>query len=219
MKSKLIAVAVLAALTGCSSLSPSNSGVKAPVEDAVAIKDRTITTDWKDDGIKLTYDLSGEIEKIEITFKTQAFNADYKAYAELQARSRLVDFLYGSNVKTERRVKVIARTLQHDADNTLNRFKESDGSVDAGAIEQADAANVTNTDSDANSRTNTAKRNTVAKADKMVNTLITSNSAGRLTGWQVFGRPEGEGKIWVAHLVWERKTAKSIVNVRSMQNL
>lgn len=222
MTKTLVAAAVTAtlALTGCSStkLLGRNDGVQAPISDSTAIKDRTITTEWRDDGIKISYDLVGNVDRIEITYKVKAFNADYRTLAELQARARLTDFIYGTKVSSERRVKVIARTLEHDADNTLTKFKDQDGTVNAGAVEQADAAAVTNADPDSNSRSNTSSRRATAIHNKVVNTMITSTSSGKLVGWQVFGSPESDGKLWVTRLVWERKTQAAVDQLRTFNS-
>lgn len=80
----------------CSSLKVSNEGV---------------TTAFSLEGIKITYDLSGNLDSIEVFGQASANKQGYKLIAEADAKSKLVKFLHGENVRSEEYIATIAKDL------------------------------------------------------------------------------------------------------------
>jgi hypothetical protein len=119
--------------------------------------------------------------------------------AEADAMDKLVKFVHGQTVSTDRRVKIMAKSLDKARDNSLNRFKSNDDNLnfDSRELENAGPENSTN---------NTSRR----IADRVENTLVTTvtniTAKGRLTGVRkVRDSVVQDGKMYVAVYQWSEK--------------
>lgn len=205
MKKSALALALVAALglSACSSTKPVG-GLNPPSDSQVAVKDTQISTDFKDQGIKIFYTLTGNLDRIEVYGMAPAWKGNVDIIAEADAMDKLVKFVHGQTVSTERRVKIMTKTLDRARDNTLNRFKSTDGSLSFNA---ADVENdMPNNSGEESSKDNTSRRVADRVENTLVNTVNTITAKGRLTGVRKIGdRVVGDGKIYVAVYQWSEK--------------
>jgi len=215
MKKTIVTLAVIASLglSACSTTKPT-AGLNQPSDSQVAVKDTTISTDFKDEGIKIFYSLTGNLQRIEVYGVAPAWKGNQDILAEADAMDKLVKFVHGKTVTSDRRVKIMGRTLDRARDNTLNRFKNSDGLVSFTAADVE--TEIPSTTSESSSRDNTSRR----VADRVENSLVTTvnsiTAQGRLTGVRKIGdRLLNDGKIYVAVYQWseqDQNTAEFIRN-------
>jgi hypothetical protein len=223
MNRAIIAVSVAAALglSACSSTKPAASGptgLAQPRDAQVAVKDTKIITEFKDEGIKLHFNMLGELDRIEVFGVAPAWKGNSDVIAELDAMDKLVKFVHGQTVSTERRTKIVARAIDRARDNTLNRFKTNDQALNFTATElENDSAPLPNLSGDEKSQNNTSRR----VADRVENTLtetVTSLTAsGRLTGVRkIRDRVLDDGRTYVAVFQWSDKdqTASEFIRNR-----
>ena len=204
MKKLILATAILA-VAGCSS-NPTTltDRVKETNQVGGAIKERTISTEWEDDGIQISYTLTGELKEIVVQAQVPSHVSYYKAVAESEARKRIVEFVYGVDVDTDTRVEVIGTTIDKANDRSLENYIQEDGVVDADSLEtDISESKIASPESGTSTeRVAEAVEKTIAKETR------TLKSAGRLVGWQVSGYPIDDGSVWVAELRWTEKDQK-----------
>lgn len=211
MNKKILALAVIASLglSACSSNKPpaGNAGPGQPSNAQVPVKDTLITTEFRDEGIKLHFTMLGELERIEVFGVAPAWKGNADVIAELDAMDKLVKFVHGQTVNTERRTKIVARAIDRARDNTVNRFRTNDQALNFTATElENDTAPLPNLASDEQSQANTGRK----IADRVENTLtetVTSITAGgRLTGVRkIRDRVLDNGRTYVAVFQWSEK--------------
>ena len=124
MKTRILsatAVAVLVALTGCSSNPLSSGSGVAPGANATApISEQTATSDFARQGISIKYSLwSGAVESIEVIGYAPVWgnsgNARREAYrvAELEAKKTLNDFISQESISSSKSVNIISRNFSY----------------------------------------------------------------------------------------------------------
>lgn len=212
MKRNLLVLAILATLVGCSS---TNGNLIKPANDAVTpIKDTKITTSFVDEGIKITYTSGGKLEKIDVYGVAPAWKRNHEIIAEADAMDKLVKFVHGKNVSTDRRVKIISRALDNASDLTLNKFSSNDGTVetDSKSLE----GELKNSNGEESQKSNTAKRNARIVDETMVNAVQTITSSGRLVGVLKVGEAvKDDGKTYLAHYQWSKKDMGAAIEIRN----
>lgn len=211
MKKTVLALSLIAALgiSGCSSTKPSpeSTGLSQPRDSQVPVKDSRITTEFRDQGIKLHFTLMGDLDRIEVFGMAPAWKGNPDVLAELDAMDKLVKFVHGQSVSTERRTKIMARAIDRARDNTVNRFKTNDQNLNFVASDlENDNAPLPNLNNDEKSQNNTSRR----IADRVENTLtetVTSITAsGRLTGVRkIRDQVLDDGRTYVAIFQWSEK--------------
>ena len=221
MNRSLIAVTVCAVLglSACStSKSPSGSnGLAQPSDAQVPVKDTKIVTEFRDEGIRIHYTLLGKLDRIEVWGVAPAWKGNVDVIAELDAMDKLVKFVHGQTVSTDRRTKIMARALDRARDNSLNRFRTNDQSLNFTAEQlENDTAPLPNLAGDEKSQNNTSRR----IADRLENTLtetVTSITAsGRLTGVRKIGdRILDDGRTYVAIFQWSEKDQSTSEFIRN----
>ena len=203
MKKTVIALSLLAAIgvTGCSTTK--DAGVRAPVESTTAIKDTRIVTEFADEGVKLHYTFTGKLEKIEVFGVAPAWKGNYAILAEADAMDKLVKFVHGKDVSSQRRVKVISRSIERAADNTLNKFQSTDSTVVFKASDLESDEPTAGNDGELTTKTNTAKRNASVVDQTLINTVTNITARGRITGVRkTRDMKMDEGKTYVAVYEW-----------------
>ena len=211
MNRAMLAVAVISALglSACSSTKTSQgpAGLNQPSDAQVAVKDTRISTEFRDEGIKIYYTLTGNLDRIEVYGVAPAWKGNADILAELDAKDKLVRFVHGETVSTERRKRIVARAIDRARDNTVNRFKTNDQTLNFTAAElEHDTAAAPAATGDERSQNNTSRR----IADRVENTLtetVTSiTGKGRLTGVRKIGdRVLDDGRTYVAIFQWSEK--------------
>jgi len=216
---KILAVAVLAALGGCSSLSNMtlNEKVDRHYDESDPIKERVITTEWEDDGVKISYTLLGELDEIEATAMVPAYVANYKVVGESEVRRKLVEFVHGSKTQTVTNVDIIGQTLDLAVDNKLDNYIQSDGDIDAEKIEADIASNEIELEDSKNKSGTSTQRTAKAIEKHLTKETRKVSSSGRLVGWLIGGEPSEDGKHWISRMKWTRDTQQASDMVRTAQ--
>jgi hypothetical protein len=223
MKQRILVVALTAAvlgMTACSS-TPSfnaNSGGQAISDQRVA------TSDFKRQGVKVIYNLSGEVEAIEVTGYAAVWgnsqNALRESYrvAELEAKKSLNDFINKETISSSVSVKMISQNLEHAKDQKTNSFSSNrSGSDELVAVDAEPSASANNEN---NQEENTAVRNDALKIASRVSTTITTQNRGILGGlYLVEGSVINDGKNVQAVYRWDKKHNASRLQVRNMMSM
>jgi len=194
-----MSMAAMITVTGCGSFGSKQQALTPSTDSQTAVKEGTISTEFKDEGIKLFYTFTGNLDRIEVYGLAPAWKGNVDVLAEADAMDKLVKFVHGQTVSTDRRVKIMAKSLDKARDNTLNRFKSNDDNLnfDSKELENAGPENSSN---------NTSRR----IADRVENTLVTTvttiTAKGRLTGVRkVRDSVVQDGKMYVAVYQWSEK--------------
>jgi hypothetical protein len=175
------------------------------------VKDVKISTDFTDQGVKVFYNLSGTVDKVEVTGIAPAWRGNVEIVAEADAMDKLVKFVHGQSVNSERRNRIITKTLDRARDNTLNRFRTVDGTASFDArevskeLDRDDSAGVPKTadDGSTNERNNTSKRIADRVEQGLVEATTTITAQGRLTGVRkIRDRVVQDGRLYVAVYQW-----------------
>ncbi len=196
-----MSMAAMITLTGCGSLGfgSKEQALTPPSDSQTAVRDGTISTEFKDEGIKLFYTFTGKLDRIEVYGLAPAWKGNVDVLAEADAMDKLVKFVHGKTVSTDRRVKIMAKSLDKARDNTLNRFKSNDDNLnfDSRELENAGSENSSN---------NTSRRIADRVENTLVNTVTTITAKGRLTGVRkVRDSVVQDGKLYVAVYQWSEK--------------
>ena len=208
----LVIAAAVVAITGCSSMSGGNSvGVKPSSDATTPIKDAKISTDFTDEGIKIFYTMSGKLEKIEVYGVAPAWKRNHDILADDDAMEKLLKFVHGQTVSSERRVKIISKALDVASDSTANKFRSEDGTIqtDSKSLESAGANESTQND-------NVAKRNAQIADETNTNLVRTVTSKGFLSGVRKIGDAvKQDGKIYVAVYQWSPRDQGVAIDIRN----
>ena len=194
-----MSMAAMITLTGCGSFGSKQQALSPSTDSQTAVKDGTISTEFKDEGIKLFYTFTGNLDRIEVYGLAPAWKGNVDVLAEADAMDKLVKFVHGQTVSTDRRVKIMAKSLDKARDNTLNRFKSNDDNLNF------DSKELENVGSE-NSSNNTSRRIADRVENTLVNTVTTITAKGRLTGVRkVRDSVVQDGKLYVAVYQWSEK--------------
>lgn len=194
-----MSMAAMITVTGCGSFGSKQQALSPSADSQTAVKDGTISTEFKDQGIKLFYSFTGNLDRIEVYGLAPAWKGNVDVLAEADAMDKLVKFVHGQTVSTDRRVKIMAKSLDKARDNTLNRFKSNDDNLNFDSKELENSG-------EENSRNNTSRRIADRVENTLVNTVTTITAKGRLTGVRkVRDSVVQDGKLYVAVYQWSEK--------------
>jgi hypothetical protein len=213
MLRRIVYIGLISMLMACSTTENSKSNTSG------AVKEQRLSTDFTDEGIKITYTFTGKLESIEVFGQAEAWRGNVEAIAEADAMAKLTKFVYGKDVSTSRRVKVIGRSLEAAKDNKLTAYSNKEGDIEITdkQIEGLPLAGGSNAKTDTSS---TAERQATALNATIVTTITDITSKGRLVGVRkVRDFQRNEGKVYVAVYVWsEKNQAASEYIKKRMQN-
>jgi hypothetical protein len=225
MKKQIITLAVASVLlstTGCSS-TRSESGINPGSSANTAISEQRIAaSEFKRQGIKVYYTLTGKLEAIEAIGYAPVWgnseNAVRESYrvAELEAKKSLNDFINRETITSTVSVKMISQNLEQANDKKINNFNSNrSGDPDElvtsdDSVNQAKTAQTTRDD-------NTAVRNDALKISSLVNTTITNTNQGILGGlYLVDGQAINNGRTVRVIMRWDRKHEDIRLQVRGL---
>lgn len=214
MNRSLIAVAIVASLglAACGS-SPKNTGLAQPEETKTPVKDAKITTEFRDQGLRLHYTLTGKLDRIEVFGIAPAWQGNHVIRAELDAKEKLLKFVHGETMSSETKTRVISKTLDRARDQLLNRFESNiDMQFNSQELEKetsAEPATGANPD-------NTSRRT----ADRIERTLVEKTvmltSGGRLSGLRkVDDAVSINGRYYIARYEWSEKNQELSEHLRA----
>ena len=218
MKRTVLAVAVLATLglgacstTQVSSIGP---GQSLPAGPQQAISEQRLENDFKRQGVKVIYTLSGEVDAIETTGYAPVWgnsqNAAREAFrvAELEAKKSLNDFINKETIASSTSVTMISKNIEQARDNKTNKFATNKNRDEVNSIatdEEVEAQS--KTEGEVNKEENTAVRNDALRIASQVKTTITVNNRGIIGGlYLVEGDVINGGKNVRVVYRWDRKS-------------
>jgi hypothetical protein len=193
-------------IAACSSTTPPSGSNSSSSQNATAtaLKDQKLSTDFTDEGIKITYTLTGKLESIEVFGQAEAWRGNVEALAEADAMAKLTKFIYGSAASTQRHVKIIGLSMDAAQDNDLDKFTSKDGSINITDKEIEQLAIGKKDQSTNNASSNLRNAQTVNST--LVTTVTNLTAQGRLVGVRkVRDFQRSDGKVYVAVYVWSEK--------------
>ena len=211
MKRLILMLCVTVLLPACGTFDKKAPGLAPAVGTETPVKDVKLSTDFTDQGVKIFYNLSGTVDKVEVTGTAPAWRGNVEIVAEADAMDKLVKFVHGQSVNSERRNRIITKTLDRARDNTLNRFRTVDGTASFDArevskeLDHDDSAGVPKTadDGSANERNNTSRRIADRVEQGLVEATTTITAQGRLSGVRkIRDRVVQDGRVYVAVYQW-----------------
>ena len=212
MKNFIVVFILSLSLIGCAT-DPSKNSINPD------IKERQLSTDFTDEGIKITYTFTGKLESIEVFGQAEAWRGNVEAIAEADAMAKLTKFVYGKDTSTSRRVEVIGRSIEAAKDKKLTAYSNKEGDIEITdkQIEALPLIAGTNAKTDASS---TAERQASALNTIIVKTITDITSKGRLVGVRkVKDFQRNDGKVYVAVYVWSEKSQAASEYIKNrMQN-
>ena len=214
MLKRIICIGLVSMLMACSTTETSKNNASGNV------KEQRLSTDFTDEGIKITYTFTGKLESIEVYGQAEAWRGNVEAIAEADAMAKLTKFVYGKDVSTSRRVKVIGRSLEAAKDNKLTTYSNKEGDIEITdkQIEGLSLTGESNTKTDTSS--SSAERQATALNATIVTTITDITSKGRLVGVRkVRDFQRNDGKVYVAVYVWSEKNQAASEYIKNrMQN-
>lgn len=226
MKRSILALAVAATLgmTACSStktaVDVSNKGTAIPAGSQQAISEQRLASEFKRQGVKVVYSLSGEVEAIETTGYAPVWgnsqNAAREAFrvAELEAKKSLNDFINKETIQSSTSVQMISKNLEKARDNKTNNFATNKNRDTVASVTSDDDAKA---DGEVNREENTAIRQDALEIATRVNTTITTKNRGILGGlYLVEGDVINDGKTVRVVYRWDMKHQPVRMQIRNM---
>ena len=216
---KRILVAAMAVvslqLIGCSSTGTNLSkgeSIQPGAGSNVAIADqRLASSEFKSQGVKIYYNLFGNVEAIEATGYApvwgNSLNAARESYrvAELEAKKSLNDFINKETITSTTSVRMISKNLEQAQDNNTNRFANNLSATDT---EEAGKSG---------KEENTATRNNALKIASQLNTTITTQNRGILGGlYQEDAKVIDGGRAVRVVMRWDKKHNDSRKQIRNL---
>lgn len=183
------------------------SGCTTPLNQSKnnnTLSNQVISTNFTDEGIKITYTFTGKLQSIEVFGQAESWRGNVEAIAEADAMAKLTKFINGQSVSTERRVRVISKSIEETKNDKLDKFKNQDGTINVTDKQMEYEPFI-----DRNQQSiqdSSAQRNAKAVNETMVTTISNITSKGRLTGVRkIRDYKQDEGKLYVAVYVWSDK--------------
>ena len=197
-KFKLILIAAAISMTGCS------SSVK--LNNPAPIKDTKLATNFTDEGVKIFYTFTGKLERIEVYGQADAWKGNVETLAEADALAKLVKFVYGNDVSTNRKVSIIGKAIENAEDATNTDTITSDSKE-----LESELKNKPN-----NSNSTNAKRTAKIVNETIADTVTSMKSQGKLVGVRKANDYQKDnGKTYVAVYVWSEKDQAISENIRT----
>jgi hypothetical protein len=220
MNKRMLIVAMAAgmlAVTGCSTTGTNISrgdSIDPGSSAGTAIADqRLASSEFKRQGVRVIYSLTGNIEAIEVTGYAavwgNSMNAARESYrvAELEAKKSLSDFINKETISSTTSVRMISNNLEQAQDNNTNRF----------ASNRTPGLDAVDTDPATANQENTAVRNNAVRIASQLNTTITTQNRGIIGGLYLKeGTVIDGGRSVKVVMRWDRKHNASRLQVRNL---
>jgi hypothetical protein len=183
-------------MAGCSSVK---------LNEPSSIKDAKLATNFTDEGVKIFYTFTGKLEKIEVYGQADAWKGNVESLAEADALAKLVKFVYGNDVSTNRKVNIIGKAIENAEDSTNTDTITSDSKE-----LESELRNKPN-----NSNSSNAKRTAKIVNETVTDTVTSMKSQGKLVGVRKANDYQKDnGKTYVAVYVWSEKDQAISENIR-----
>jgi len=225
MKRSLLAIAVLATLGlgACSSTKTDLSGtVSAGPQQAIS--EQRLQSDFKRQGVRVIYSLTGNLEALEVTAYAPVWgnseNAAREAFrtAELEAKKQVNDFINRESIASTTSVVMISKNLEKANDNKTNNITTNrNRDIVAGDTSDLEInSNKNETGNDSNKNENVATRNDAVQIATTLKNEITIRNQGVLGGlYLVEGDTINSGKNVRVVYRWDKKHEASRKELRN----
>ena len=224
MKKTALYLALVTALglTACSSTKVSDvgSGAAVPPGTQQAISEQRAASDFKRKGVKVIYTFGGNLEAIETVGYAPVFGNSPMAIreaeraAELEAKKSLNDFINQETITSRVGITIVSRNVEKHRDQKTNDFatnRNRDRDFSTNDEE------VSNSNGEVNREANTAVRNDATNIAQRVNTEITMNNKGILSGLKrVHGEIIEGGRTVKVVYRWDKKDAPVRTDARKL---
>ncbi len=188
------------------------------------IKERRLATDFTDEGIKITYTLTGNIKILEVSGQAEAWKTNVTILAEADALAKLTKYIYGKDVSTSQRVQIIGKSMERFNDNLIKSVYKgdevptfSDKQIeDEIGKERKVNLNLPNANNDLKNQDLTRyQREAKVVNDTTIDTITKISSAGKLQGVRkVRDYVKDNGKTYVAVYIWSDQDIETINYIR-----
>jgi len=230
MKKRILVAAMAVAtmqLIGCASKGTdvgSGAAIAPGASATTAIADqRLAVSDFKKQGVKVIYNLWGDVEAIEVhgyaAVWGNSMNAARESYriAELEAKKSLNDFINKETIASTTSVRMISENLEHAQDQNTNKFATNkSGSDELITTDEEVTAGSGNTAS----KENQAIRNNALKIASKLSTTITNTNRGILGGLYLKeSKVIDDGRAVQVIMRWDKKHNASRIQIRNMMAL
>jgi predicted small lipoprotein YifL len=217
MKLKYLVLAVSVSLTACGTLSGPNTVTPAPV---TAIQEQRLSTNFRKEGIKIDWTMTGELKSVEVTgYAPAAGNTEFEhdnAFdaAELDAKAKLVRFLR-EGITSSRVTNTMSKNVEKAHDKTRNKIKGGeDDVVVMSDVEAAAPAAPVAKDKDAGEN-NIAIRDNINQTTRTVIKKISEESNSILSGVFIKDTDIMSGGRMVKVVIrWDRDSQKAVETLR-----
>lgn len=202
MKKSAIILALVAAigLSACSS-----TGTK----EADVMPTKSVITDFTDDGIQITYTTSGKLEKIEVYGQAFTNRGDFQTLAEANAKAKLVKFVHGEQVNSNKYVRVLTKSME--------KAQEKATDYRGTAVNTTDKEFESGNDGAGQDEDNVTRQMALRLNATITNNVTTIVAGGRLTGVRkVRDEFKKDGAIYVAVYTWSERDQKTSEQVRNL---
>lgn len=230
MKQTVLTLAVLATLGlgACSSTKPVDVSKGAQVAPGAqqAISEQRLENDFKRQGVKIIYSLTGELQAIETTGYAAVWgnsqNAAREAYrvAELEAKKSLNDFINKEVITTTTSVTMISQNLERARDNKTNNIATNRNRDTVASLVTDEEVVGDSQKGEVNREENTAVRNDALAIASKVQTTIRIRNQGILSGlYLVEGEVINDGKNVRVVYRWDQKHTGDRINIRNQMSM
>ena len=86
-----VALALVALTSACSTVAPNSPGLMPARDTATPVKDVKISTDFRDEGVKIYYTMTGAVDRIEVMGMAPAWRGNVDIIAEADAMDDLAE--------------------------------------------------------------------------------------------------------------------------------
>ena len=228
MKKRILVAAMAVAtmqLIGCASKGTdvgSGASIAPGVGATTAIADqRLAVSDFKKKGIKVIYNMWGDVEAIEVygyaAVWGNSMNAARESYriAELEAKKSLNDFINKETIASSVSVQMISENLEHAQDQNTNKFATNKPNSDE--LITTDEEVIAKGSTNVNSKENQAIRNNALKIASKLSTTITNTNRGILGGLYLKESSViDDGRAVQVVMRWDKKHNEVRLQVRNL---
>jgi hypothetical protein len=222
MKQRILVVALASAMLGI--VGCSSTGSQQPTTQETAISEQRLAiNDFKRQGIRIGYNLSGNIEFIETTGYAPVWgssqNAAREAFrvAELEAKKSLNDFINKETITSAVSVRMISQNLESAKDQRTNSFSNNRTGTGEDQLVALDEEPKQSENKETKQEENTAVRNDAVRIASRVSTTITTQNKGILGGlYLVQGSVINDGKNVSVVYRWDRKANANRQQLRNL---
>ena len=205
---KITLLSTLLLLIGCSSYD------KSVFQNTESIKDKTLSSDFKDEGIKITYSITGNLKSIEVYGQADAWKDNVQILAEADAMSKLVKFIYGNDVTVNERITQIGNAID-SVDERFSRNNSKENKLEDLSNKNNDLKNINK-----NNKENDHLKKAKVINETSINTVTNLISSGKLIGFRKNNSYlENQGKRYVAVYIWDQDGMQSSKFLKDQMNI